>query len=298
MRHILAIIENDGSISRAAEKMSITQPALSQILKKVETEHGVQLFDRGKSPMVLTKAGRVYLDAARRIKEIGDSMQREFDDEQNLRTGELRIGTTPFHAAYVIPRPLASFHRKYPHVSIVLRQTTNGELLRMMEEAETDITLCDFHGPDVQLRGFVVRELYRDELTLFVHPDHPIASLDVIDDLTLLRDELVITPVRGDPARDAIDKYFEDKNFIPGRIVEAGNAEFSLRILREGVGASILRSAIIGAEGADPPPARVRLGQNPPEISASVVYSKARYLSSSARAFLGELGETFRSDLV
>jgi LysR family cyn operon transcriptional activator len=298
MRYILAIVESDGSISRAAEKMSITQPALSQILKKVEAEHGVQLFDRGRNPMLLTKAGRVYLDAARRIKEIGDSMQREFDDEQNLQTGELRIGTTPFHAAYVIPRPLAGFHRKYPRVSIVLRQTVNGELLRMMEESETDFTLCGFRGPDVQLRGFVVRELYRDELTLFAHPDHPIASLDVIDDLTPLQNELVITPIKGDPARDAIDKYFEDKHFMPGRIVEAGSAEFSMRILSEGVGVSILSSAVIGAEGVDPPPVRVRLGQNPPALSASVVYPKARYLSSSARAFLSELGEMFQTDLL
>jgi DNA-binding transcriptional LysR family regulator len=298
MRHILAIVENDGSISRAAEKMSITQPALSQILKKVEKEHGVQLFDRGKNPMVLTKAGRVYLNAARRIKEIGDSMQREFDDEQNLQTGDLHIGTTPFHAAYVIPRMLADFHRKYPRVNLVLHQAMNGELLRMMEEAETDITLCGFYEPDARLRGFVVRELYRDELALFVHPDHPIASPEVIDDLAPLRDELVIIPTKGDPARDAIDKYFEDKHFTPGRIVEAGNAEFSLRFIREGVGTAILSSAIIGAAGTNPPPARVRLGQNPPALSASVVYSKARYLSSSARAFLGELGETFRADLV
>jgi DNA-binding transcriptional LysR family regulator len=298
MKYILAIVESDGNISRAAEKMSITQPALSQILKKVETEHGVQLFDRGKNPMLLTKAGRVYLNAARRIKEIGDSMQREFEDEQNLQTGELRIGTTPFHAAYVIPRPLASFHRKYPRVNIVLRQAMNGDLLRMMEESETDITLCDFHGPNVQLRGFVVRELYRDELKLFVHPDHPIASLDVIDDLTPLQNELVITPARGDPARDVIEKYFEDKHFMPGQIVEAGSAEFSLRMLREGAGASILSSAVIGAEGIEPPPARVRLGQNPPALSASVVYSRARYLSSSARAFLDELGEMFQADLV
>ena len=298
MRYILAIVENDGNISRAAEKMSVTQPALSQILKKVEVEHGVQLFDRSKNPMTLTNAGHVYLSAARRIKEIGDSMQREFDDERNLETGELHIGTTPFRATYVLPRLLAKFHRKYPGVNMVLHQALNNELLRMMEESVTDITLCSFQGLNIHPRGLAMRELYHDELTLFMHRDHPLASLEAIEDLGPLRGELIITSVKGDPARVAIDKYFDERNFVPDRVVETSNAEFSLRILREGVGVAILSDALIGMEGIEPLPAHVKLGHNPPTLSTSVAYSKSRYLSSSARAFLSELGAMFHVDLV
>lgn len=140
MPYILAIVESEGNLTKAAEKMFISQPALSQILKKVEDEHGVKLFDRRKNPMSMTAAGRLYVRTARAVKDLSDSMQSEFDDERNLERGELRIGVTPFRATYLLPRVLASYHRKYPGIDVVLQQARNSDLMRLMGEARTDLT--------------------------------------------------------------------------------------------------------------------------------------------------------------
>lgn len=298
MRYILAIVENDGNISKTAEKMSITQPALSQILKKVENEHGVQLFDRSKNPMALTVAGHIYVKAAKRIKEIGDSMQREFDDERNMESGDLHIGSTQFHATYVFPKLLASFHKKYPGINMILHQADHAELVKLMEDSITDITICDFYGKHASPRGFATTDLCSEEMMVFVHPDHPLASLEKLDSLDPLRDELIILSRAGEPMREVIDDFMSCKKFKPWRVVETINAEFSLRILREGVGVAIMSEAIIGVEGVGPAPVHISFGPVPPAITTSVSYPKHRYLSTAAKAFLSELGNMFGVDVM
>lgn len=290
MLYILAIVEHEGNLTKAAEKMFISQPALSQVLKKVEDEHGVRLFDRSRNPMTLTSAGRTYVRTARAMKDLSDSMQREFDDERNLERGELHIGVTPFRATYLLPQVLASYHRKYPGIDVILHQARNSDLLKLMGEARTDLTIGNFYDRSRVPEWLVCRELCEEEMILVMHRDHPLAGCGEIDDLeTIGREPLMMSP-RGEPMRRVIDDFFEKKNFVPRRVIETSNAEFCLRMIAEGVGISIMSDAVCGAENMKTMPAYVRFAHEPPRLVTTIAYSKQRYLSAASRAFIDELG--------
>jgi DNA-binding transcriptional LysR family regulator len=289
IRHILSIVENDGNLTKASKKMFMTQPALSQILKKIENEHGVLLFDRNKNPMTLTKSGQSYVRTARIIVDMIDSLQKEFDEENGLERGELHIGVTPFRATYFLPKVLVSYYRKYPGVNVILHQSSNRELLRLMEESSTDLTIGDFNDRFRIAKFAECVDLRREEMLLVMHPSHPCAGIGVIDDMTPLENELLMISPTGEPMRDILDGFFRMKNFVPKRVMETNNAEFCLNMITEGVGISIVSEAMCGVENSKITPVYAHFAGSPPTMVVSVAYMRKRYLSLSARAFLREI---------
>ena len=87
-------IWQQGSFSKAAEKLYLTQPTLSMAIRKLEKELGVPLFDRKHHPLKLTEAGEIYLDTARKIRQLEREQTQKLQDIQNLVTGTIRLGGT------------------------------------------------------------------------------------------------------------------------------------------------------------------------------------------------------------
>jgi DNA-binding transcriptional LysR family regulator len=292
--YILAIVENNGNLTKAAEKMFVTQPALSQILKKTEENHGVTLFDRSRNPMTLTRAGANYVKAARMIENIQKSLQREFDDERNLEAGELHVGVTPFRASYVLPKVLASYHRKYPGIKIILHQAPNRSLAQSMENYLTDITIGNIGEYSNDPKHCVSKVLSDEELLIVAPAHHKCAKLGLIEDLSLLEDELFLISPMGERLRDVIDDFFKRRKFAPKHILETNNAELSLGMIAEGTGVSIMCDAIRRVKHTEPAPAFIRFaGQQPlPRLVTSATYLKHKYFSAAARAFLRELEDS------
>ena len=85
-KSVLQIFQ-DGTISQASKHLFVSQPSLSQCIKKIESELGVQIFDRSKTPLQLTEAGLIYVDAAKKIREIQKSIRRQINDLSELRMG-------------------------------------------------------------------------------------------------------------------------------------------------------------------------------------------------------------------
>lgn len=289
MKYILAIVDSGGNLTKAAEKMFISQPALSQILKKVETECDVTLFDRGSNPMRLTRAGERYARAARAMLDIEHSMRRAFEDEKNLERGELHIGVTPFRATYLLPKILSQYHRKYPGIDVILHQTVSSNLARLMEHGVTDVTIGNFPGDGASMDRAVCKKISDEEIVLVTPRDHPLAGTREIGDLRAIRNDLILMQNRGEQMRVLIDDFFNAKGFVPWRVIETTNAEFCLRLIAEGVGVSLMSEAACEEERAGNSPAYVRFAGAPLRMTTILAYMKQRYLPASARAFIRTL---------
>lgn len=154
-----------GSISKAAQKLFMTQPALSVAVRRVEEELGAELFDRGQRPMTLTDAGRAYLAAARRIREAEEDMEREIGDLRGLRAGSLRLGGTHYLNSYLLADVLAGFTAEYPGVRVEVAEAASPVLFDMLGSGELDVTFgCD---PKMLVR-FVHRPAFYDHVLLSV----------------------------------------------------------------------------------------------------------------------------------
>lgn len=101
-QYVLALAQ-EGSFSKAADTLNITQPSLSQYIKKIEKQIGLVLFDRTNGDVRLTDAGKVYIETGRKILDLEHRMENSFTDLSNYKTGSLIIGAAPYRAASMLP---------------------------------------------------------------------------------------------------------------------------------------------------------------------------------------------------
>lgn len=140
MKYIYTIYE-ERSFSKAAKKLYISQPALSAMVKKVEKKIGFQLFDRETIPLTITKEGKYYIKCIENILEIESNMQKYFKDLEKLDTGNLVIGSSSFFCAFIIPKLIEKFKKKYPKVEIEVIEGNIKELKEGIENNTIDLIL-------------------------------------------------------------------------------------------------------------------------------------------------------------
>ena len=134
-------LAREGSFSKAADTLNISQPSLSQYIKKIETEIGLELFDRSGGDVKITDAGRIYVEAGQRILDIEHQMENAFTDLTESKTGSLVIGAAPYRAASMLPLIAKRFRSLHPGMHLIVREGTTAELAEGMEHGEYDLAL-------------------------------------------------------------------------------------------------------------------------------------------------------------
>ena len=161
----------DGSFSRAAEHLYMSQPALSLSVKKTEDALGVHLFDRSHRPLRLTQAGEAYIASLKEIMETERDIGRKIADIRDAEAGLIRIGGTHFLNAYILPEVLSGFCSLHPRVEIELAEYGAGRLAEMLATKDIDLTLnCN---PAV-IPLYEHYPAFRDSVVLAVHRLHPL----------------------------------------------------------------------------------------------------------------------------
>lgn len=160
-----------GSFSRAAEKLYITQPALSIAVAKVEESIGMPLFDRSTRPVTLTPAGRIYVDAIERTRNLEQDLQQQLEDIRSLQSGKIVIGATHYVNCYILAPILNDFSERYPGIEIELKEGESQEMIRKLKSREIDLTLnCD---PE-SVEGFCAYPIFSDMVLLAVPEQNPV----------------------------------------------------------------------------------------------------------------------------
>ena len=122
------------SFSAAAKKLYISQPALSNSIKRVEEKVGTPIFDRSTSPIQLTEVGREYIHAVEQIHSIQENFSRYLADTQELRTGNIAVGSGAMMTAYLLPGIIAAYKEKYPYVEVKVTEGSCAQLRNMLAE--------------------------------------------------------------------------------------------------------------------------------------------------------------------
>lgn len=130
----------EGSFSKAAQKLFITQPALSLAIQRVEQQIGMPLFDRSSRPLALTAAGEVYIDTIEKEMHLEQELQRQLCDIRERNTGSIRLGGSHYINAYILPEILAGFQADYPGIQIALHENDSAALAQMLTEKNLDLT--------------------------------------------------------------------------------------------------------------------------------------------------------------
>lgn len=164
----------EGSFSKAAQKLYLSQPALSSAVKRVEERIGMKLFDRNSQPLVLTEAGEIYIRKIREIKMLEDDLDAQLRDLSELKCGHIRIGGTQYFNSYVLPLVLKHFAETYPDVHIDLYEVGSPELESRLQDGRIDLI---FNCKDTDPNLFSFQEVFRDYILLAVPSEYPVNRL-------------------------------------------------------------------------------------------------------------------------
>lgn len=164
--------------STAAEKCFVTQPTLSMQIKKLEEELGVHLFDRSKQPIIPTDIGKKVVAQARVILQEAERMRDIIERFQNDVEGELRVGIIPTLAPYLLPLFVGDFIRKYPKISLQVRELTTEEIIKGLEMDELDAGLL---VTPLKHERIQEQPLFYEHILLYTHPEHPLAQEPKVD---------------------------------------------------------------------------------------------------------------------
>jgi LysR family hydrogen peroxide-inducible transcriptional activator len=140
LRYFVAVAD-EGNFSRAAEKVHVAQPSLSQQIQKLEAELGQPLFDRLPRAVMLTAAGKRFGEFAQRILANLADAQRCIDECKGQAVGRLVVGAIPTIAPYLLPRLLPQFQQKHPKVTVEVVEDVTENLERRLDDGEVDLAL-------------------------------------------------------------------------------------------------------------------------------------------------------------
>ena len=137
-------VYKERSFSKAAENLYISQPALSAMIKKVESKVGMPLFDRSTTPIQLTDCGKRYIKTAERIMDLEDEFAYYVGNLHELRTGHLSVGGSYLFSSFIFPPIIAKFRERYPHVKVSLFEGHTPLLEQKLFAGELDIIIDNY----------------------------------------------------------------------------------------------------------------------------------------------------------
>ena len=235
-----------GNLSRAAEGLHVTQPALTARLQALEAELGSALFVRSRRGMQLTDAGRAFLPYAGRALLALDEGAKLITELGRGGTGELVLGAAPAVSTYVLPALLLRFTQRHPRIRLVVRTGHSEEILEMALRREIDLGLVrELRHPDIERRP-----LYEDELVLVVHPTHPFAERGRIG-LDEVAGARLILFDRTSSYYDLTNAFFREAGVAPNGVMELDNIDAAKQMVGQGLGIPLLPHTAVAAELGD-----------------------------------------------
>jgi aminoethylphosphonate catabolism LysR family transcriptional regulator len=227
--HAIAI---EGGVTRAARRLNVSQPTLSQQLKALEARHGVSLFDGRTVPLKLTAAGSDLLDLTRRLFAAAADIDDMLGESSGLASGVLRLGSdSPHYAARIV----GLFRKQHPGTGVEVRMGNAHEVMRWLGEAQIDAALASDPPGDATLSYDPV---YTDGLSCAVPVMHPLAALAAVP-LAAVAGEVLLMREPSSKTRAFIERALADARIEPAARLEMQGRETIREAIALGVGISI-----------------------------------------------------------
>ena len=282
LRYFVAVAD-EGNFSRAAAKVRVAQPSLSQQIRKLEAEIGQPLFDRLPRSVVLTEAGRCLLEYARQILASIDDARRSVNELKGKIAGDVAVGAIPTVAPYVLPELVITFQKHYPDVTLHIVEDATAGITRRIEAGELDVALASTCQQSPTLR---VELLGKEPLLALVPEGHPLAKQTVItfDDLKSQR-FLLLHEMHC--LSQQVHHLLESRRLHPEVALAGSQLSTIANMVAAEIGVSIVPQMMM-KHHATPGCVSLPFAPPVPERELNVLYNPLRFQSKAAAAFRKE----------
>lgn len=297
------------SFTRAAQALYISQPSLSQMIRKAETRIGATIFDRSTSPIALTEAGRAYIRAAEQVLQIESDFRQYLDDAERCVTGVMTLGGTTLFTSYVLPPLLSAFSERYPGVELRLNEAHTARLKGDLQEGMLDFAIdnCEF-DPAV----YESQLLKQEQVILAVPRSLPVSAEAEAYRLTaaelaythaprvplaLFADAPFLLLKEGNDTRSRAEQLCAQAGFSPHIRLQLDQQLAAYNLAGYGLGAAFISDTLALSAPPDERLFYYRIDSPHVERSIRLFYKRTRVLTAPMRALLDMLENQRRKNL-
>lgn len=292
IEHILKMAE-EKSITKAAEKLYLTQSALNQQLLHLEHELGIPLFKRSKTNWGPTRAGEIYLEGAREMLRVKQNTYSRISDLTHGHTGTIRVGMTPVRGPEMFIHVYPAFHREYPNLVVVPYELNVFQMQKLVTAGELDLgfmTLFESQRDDNEYE-----DLYEEEILIAVPESWRLEDAEHIEEsqrprlpLQALKNRPMILLRKQTTMRPVLDKLFRARQLVPQILFDTANPATILEMVRAGISCGIVAESTTREfqKGI-----RYYSFEKPLRWNVAVCYPKGAFLNQAEKLFIAQAKE-------
>jgi len=278
---VFLTVAGERSFSRAAEKLLRTQPAISLAIQKLEGDVGEKLIDRSGKDLLLTDAGRIVYEYARRFENLESELENALAELRDNSAGRLIIGANESTSLYLLEH-IERYRRTYPKVKVQVRRSLSSKVPSQLIDGELEIGVISYDPEDDRLHSMV---LFTDHLSFVVSPEHRFANRTEVSIAELGMETFIAHNVLS-PYRAVVIKKFQQLKVPLNMDVEMPTVETIRKMVQRNEGVAFLPRMCIEQEVKQDTLREVKVPELSMERKIHLVYPAKRSLSHAARAFL------------
>jgi DNA-binding transcriptional LysR family regulator len=279
--NVFLVVATEKSFSRAAEKLLRTQPAVSLALQRLEADLGEKLIDRSGKELLLTDAGRIVLDYARRFSNLKGEMENSIAELRDNSGGRLVIGANESTTLYLLQH-IERYRALYPKVKLQVRRSLSSKIPAELIDGNLELGVISYESRDERLTSKVI---FTDSLAFVVSPEHRLAGRSSVP-MVELGDETFIAHNVLSPYRDMVLREFQ-RHHVPLRMdIEMPTIESIRKLVQSNLGVAFLPRMCVEQELEQRTLCAVRVEELHVERKIYLVMPARRALSYAAGAFL------------
>ncbi len=282
---VFLTVAGERSFSRAAEKLLRTQPAISLSIQRLESELGEQLIDRSAKDLLLTDAGQIVLDYARRYENLQGDLENALAELRDKSAGRLIIGANESSTLYLLDH-IEKYRRKYPRITVQVRRSLSSRIPTELIDGDLELGILGFDPEDDRV---ITRVIYTDHLAFIVSPEHRLSKRAEVS-ITELGDETFIAHNVVSPYRALVIREFQRAK-VPLRMdLEVPTVEAIRKMVQRNQGVAFLPRMVVEEEVRQGIICEVRVKEMNVDRPIRLAYPAKRAVSHAAQAFLDLVG--------
>ena len=268
------------NITRAAERLHMTQPAVTRAIREIENYYGVTLFERMNRGLSVTESGRQLYAQALHIVESFDIMEKGLRNWDEF--GILRVGASITLGSFLMPGLVAEFGRLHPHLKLKVRISNGESLQQLLTDNQLDIAFIEGSVVDPQLK---FEAFSKDRLVLIMHPGHPLVNAETLCLRDLMGDSFLLREP-GSAGRTFFNNVFAVHGLSVEPAWESMSTQAIIKAVSAGIGISFLPEKLVRSAIDAGYVATHEIADEPFERDNHIVWHQNKFLTPSAQAMI------------
>jgi DNA-binding transcriptional LysR family regulator len=278
------------SYTIAAQKLFITQPAVTAQIKLFENFYGITLFNRKGRSLFLSHVGKLLFEKAEKIFALENDIETMLTQIKEMDRGLLAIGCTKAYAKHIMPSIISVFHRAYPNIRIILEEGSSMAMINSLREFKNEIIVVaqmDIKDPGIQFIPFS-----QEEIVVIMAMGHPLSRKKEITFHDIEKEPIILKGT-GSGTRKKVAELYSSNKVVPNVFMESNNTEFIINLVERGEGISFLVKPSIEQKVNEKKIVMHRLKEIRLFLDVSLGFSKGNPLSPAASAFYEVIKRSF-----